>query len=203
MAQDEDRPHKESAGGREEPTYASLAMNPIAAGATQESSEVGSRAGRSWLLLVGVLLVAAFFFWLARLATDMTPGEEAEARLAAKLSALQQDGTLQSVTYLSGSKVRIDLSMQISTADEAGRERLRQATIQVMKVLMEERPDRDLQIVGYQGQEQIVRARYRHKERLVSAKGEWAPDISVRVKGDSEGLGEAASQDLSAGREPR
>jgi len=173
-----------------------LGMNVVAAPSTEEPSEVGRRAGGTWLVLIAVLVAAGIIAWLARSLTNLPPGEEAEARLRARLMAgpAWQTGTLQGAYYVAGNKLRVDFSTQISTADEKGRDQLRTVTVEVMKVLIEERPHRQLEIAGYQGEQQVVEARYRHKSALVGPGGERQLDIVVRVKGDPEGFAGAVSE---------
>jgi hypothetical protein len=64
-----------------------------------------------------------------------------------------------------------------------------------MRVLMAERPGRDLYLDGFQGDRQIVTARFQHQSTLIGPGGEQIPDILVNVEGDPEGgMGEAVSR---------
>ena len=171
--------------------FRALAMNEIAAPKTQEVSEVGRRAGSRWLVLVGVLVAAAAVYLIGRTLANLPPGAEAEARLRGRLTALDpwQRGVIRSAHYLSGASLRLDFSTQLSTLKEEDRRELRQATLGVMDVLMKERPNRDLRILGFQGEEQVVQAQYRQKSSLAGPGGQTVPDLSVRVRDDPEGLG--------------
>jgi len=174
--------------------YEDLSMNVVAASATAERSEAGRRAGGRWLIVIGVLAAAAAVFFGARTIGNAPPGREAEAKLREKLRELPawQSGVVLETQYLAGDRVRIGVSPRLSTAKEQHREQIREATKQVMEVVIEERPHRDLFIDGYQGDEKVVRAEYRHKSTLIGPGGEHLPDIVVRVEGDpAGGIGEA------------
>jgi len=179
-----------TAQGSESLGFRALAMNEIAAPKTEEASEVGRRAGSRWLVLAGVLVAAAAVYLVGRTLTNLPPGAEAEARLRGMLTALEpwQRGVVRSAHYLSGATLRVDFSTQLSTEKEQDRRDLREATLQVMGVLAKERPNRDLHILGFQGEEQVVQADFHQKSSLAGPGGQAVPEISVRVKGDPEGL---------------
>ncbi len=179
-----------TAPDRESLGFRALAMNEIAAPKTQEASEVGRRAGSRWLVLAGVLVAAAAVYLVGRTVANLPPGAEAETRLRGALVALEpwQRGVIRSAHYLSGASIRVDFSPQLSTEREKDRRDLKEATLEAMGVLMKERPNRDLRILGFQGEEQVVRAEYHQKSSLVGPGGQAVPDISIRVKGDPEGL---------------
>ena len=172
--------------------FSALAMNEIAPQKTDQASEVARRAGSRWLIVVGVLVAALVIFLGGRMLTNLPPGEEAEARLRSRLMTLKswQGGVIRNARYLSGNSLRVDFSTQLSTAREQERDQLREAAREVMDVLIQERPNRDLRLLGFQGQERVVQAYYRQKSGLAGPGGEPVPEISVRVKGDPEGLAE-------------
>jgi hypothetical protein len=175
--------------------FRALAMNEIAPQKTDQASEVGRRAGGRWLILVGVLAAAAAIFLGGRALVNLPPGKEAETRLRGRLMALDswQQGVVRNAHYLSGNTLRVDFSTQLSTAREEARGQLRKAALDAMGILIQERPNRDLRLVGFQGEEQVLQAQYRQKTSLTGPGGEPVPDISVRVKGDPEGLADQVS----------
>jgi len=174
--------------------YEELAMNVVPASATEEPSEVGRRAGGLGLLAGLVVAAAVIIVVGTRLVSNAPPGQEAEQRLRARLqsSSAWRLGTVMEARYLAGDRLRLDFSPRLGTTKDEERELIRQAAKEVMGILMQERPDRDLYLDGYQGERQIVRAELRHKSSLVSRQGKQVPDLVVRVEGDpEEGLGQA------------
>jgi len=174
--------------------YEDLSMNVVPASATAEPSEAGRRAGGLSLVVTAVVVAAVIVVLGTRLISNAHPGQEAEQRLRERLRGLAvwQSGTLLEARYLAGDRLRIGFSPRLSAAKEDERERMRSATKQVMSVLIEERPDRNLYIEGYQGDAKIVQAEYRRKSTLIGPAGEQLPDITVRVEGDPEGgMGQA------------
>ena len=188
MAEDRPRSSK-SEGTQPAMDFADLSMNEVPAAATAEQGEGPRRGAGVGLVVVGVLVAAALIVLGARLIGNAAPGQEAEERLRKKLSSLPawQRGVVLEAGYAAGNKLRLEFAPSLSVAGEEGRSIVRRAAQDVMDVLMEERPDRDLYIDGYQGEEKIVGAEYRAKSTLVGPGGERIADIVVRVKGDPEG----------------
>jgi hypothetical protein len=185
--------------------YSALSMNEVAASATDEPSEGGRHAAGLALLVIAVVGVAAFILIGIRVFTNALPGQEAEQRLKAKLSGLEAHrmGTVLNARYLAGNRLHIGISPRLSIADEEDRKRIEEAARDVMEVLMEERPGRDLYIDGTQGDEEIVSVRYRHKGTLMDHSGERIPDIAIEIVGaDESGISEAAggSKPATGGR---
>ena len=174
--------------------FRALAMNEIAAPKTEETGEVVRRAGNRWLILIGVLLAAALLYLGGRTVINLPPGAEAETRLRARLMTLEswRNSVVRGARYLSGNTLRLNLSTQLSTGDRQARDTLREAARQVMDVLIQERPGRDLRIIGFQGEEEVLWAEYRQKSSLAGPGGEAVPEILVRVKGDPASLAEEA-----------
>jgi hypothetical protein len=59
---------------------------------------------------------------------------------------------------------------------------------------MEERPNRDLKITGYQGDQQMLTAEYHSKGALVGPHGRVEPEILIHVAGEEGGLVGAVSE---------
>jgi hypothetical protein len=173
-----------------------LSMNVVAASATEEPSEVGRRTGRTWLILLGVLIVVALLAFIGRSLTSLSPGAEAEARLRAKLQVLPawQTGLIQSARYVSGAELRVDFAPQLSLVSEGNRKQVKDSAVTIMRILMEERPNRDLSIEGYQNDKAVLHAEYRSKGALVGPGGRVEPEIVVHMAGEEEGLAGAVSQ---------
>lgn len=162
-----------------------LAMNEIAPSITQEPSEMPKRIRWMWLVVLAVLIgVAALGFGMRQM-LNMPPGEEAQQRLRTRVETTDawQSGTVLKVQYTAGDRLRVDFSTTIQPEPTT----LRKATIEVMKALMQERPDRDLFIDGFQGDRQVVSGEYRAKGKLAVAGGGLEPNIAVRVAGEPEG----------------
>lgn len=174
--------------------FRELSMNEVPASATAEQAEGPRRSAGAGLIVIGVLVAAALIVLGARLIGNAVPGQEAEERLQKRLSSLPvwQRGVVMEAAYAAGNKLRLEFAPSLSMAGDEGRNIARQAAQDVMGVLIEERPGRDLYIDGYQGDEKIVSAEYRAKSTLVGPGGERIADIVVRVKGDPEGgMGQA------------
>jgi hypothetical protein len=173
-----------------------LSMNVVAASSTEEPTQLGPRAGRTALFVVAVLIVVVLVAFVARSLTTLSPGKEAEARLRAKLQGLSvwQTGLLQGASYVSSGELRVDFSTQVSVGSDESRREIKDATVAVMKVLMEERPNRDLKITGYQGDQEILRAEYRSKGALVGPSGQVEPEILIHMAGEEGGLSGAVSE---------
>jgi len=169
--------------------FRNLSMNEIAPATTAEASEVGARTSRTWLLAAGVLIAVAALVWLFQGAVDRLPAPQVQEQLRQRIAAQPygQDGTFQGISFLSGNKARVDFSATISTLDQKGRDQLRGATQDIMKKLVEVRPDRDLFLTGFQRDEVVVEARYLHRSTLVTSSGNKVPDISIQVRDDPEG----------------
>jgi hypothetical protein len=184
---------QESGGESEERSgrlgYDDLSMNVVPAPETEERTEIPRRRGMLWLVLIAVLVAVGALGWSARLVLNVPPGEEAEERLRGRLqeTLVWEKGTVMGVYYVAGDRIKIDLTRNLSASDDGDRQELRKAAIEVMKVLMSERPDRDLFIDGYQGEEQVLRAEYRQRGGIVTAQGEAQPEIVVRIEGEPEG----------------
>jgi hypothetical protein len=165
--------------------FEGLVMNEVPSSITQEPSEVRRRAGGLWLLLVAIAAIVGGLGYGARTFLNMAPGQEAQRRLEARVSSLPayRQGIVLSAVYTAGDRLRVDFA----TALRGDAASLRKATIEVMKAFMEERPNRDLYIDGYQGTTQVVKAQYRAKGRLEVAGGEPQPEITVKVAGEPEG----------------
>lgn len=162
-----------------------LAMNEVPSSATQEASELPRRAGWRWLLLLAILVLVGLLGYGARMMINVAPGEAAQQELEGKLKqmALWRMGEVLGARYVAGDRIRVDFAAEMGLNAPS----LRSATIAVMKVLMIERPNRDLYIDGYQGERQIVQAEYHQKGKLQVAGGGFEPDITVRVEGEPEG----------------
>lgn len=184
--------------------FSNLSMNEIAPATTTEASEAGKRTSRSWVLTIVVVAVAVALVWLFQHTTDRPPSAQAQQQVRDSVNAESygKEGTVQEISFLSGSKVRVEFTATISTVDEQGRAQLRNATQGILKKLIEVMPDRDIFVTGFQGEEAVVQARYLHRSALVSASGERIPDISIQVKNDPEGgiSGTMGSEKSEAGR---
>ncbi len=136
-----------------------------------------------------------------RALSNATPGAEAETRLIAKLEALPawRLGDVMDARYVAGNRLRIGLSSRLSPTKAEEGERIGQAAREVMEVLIEERPGRDLYIDGFQGEQQVVTARYRHRSTLLDPSGQRIPDIAVHVVGQEE----TRMTDAAGGSRPR
>jgi len=165
--------------------FDNLAMNEIAPSITQEPSEVGKRIGWQWLIVLAVLLAVAGLGIGMRQMLNVAPGVEAQQSLQTKLGATAawRSGMVLGAKYTAGDRLRVDLSTTVGSDPTT----LRKATIEVMKIFMQERQDRDLFIDGFQGDKQVVLAEYRNKGKLEVAGGGLEPDISVKVAGEPEG----------------
>jgi len=162
-----------------------LAMNEIAPSITQEPSEMPKRIRWTWLVVLAVLIgVAALGFGMRQM-LNMPPGEEAQQRLRTRVETTDawHSGTVLKVQYTAGDRLRVDFSTTIQPEPTT----LRKATIEVMKASMQERPDRDLFIDGFQGDRQVVSGEYRAKGKLAVAGGGLEPNIAVKVAGEPEG----------------
>jgi len=165
--------------------FDNLSMNEIAPSMTQESSEVGKRIGWQWLIVVVVLVaVAALGFGMHQM-LNVAPGADAQQRLQTELAATDawRSGMVLGARYTAGDRLRVDFSVTAG-ADPAT---LRKATIEVMKTFIEERPNKDLYIDGFQGERQVVSAEYRKKGKLAVVGGGLEPNIAVKVAGEPEG----------------
>ncbi len=176
--------------------FQDLSMNEVPASATAEQSEAPRRKGGLALIVVAVLLAVAVIAIGVRAVSNASPGQEAQDRLRKKLMQTWpwQEGVVLDATYMAGNRLRIGFTPRLGGTD-TDRDTIRKATTEVMQVLMSERPGKDLFIDGFQGERQIVTARYRHKSTLIGPGGEQIPDILVHVEGDPEGgMGEAVSR---------
>jgi len=180
--------------------FQDLSMNELPSSVGAEAMEVPERTSRLWLFVLLVLVAAGLIVFGARLLRNATPGQEAETRLRNKLSAIEswEQGALLQAKYVAGNKVRLEIASRLSTNNTEDRDIIRNAVGDVLKVLMTERPGRDLYVEGYQGDEQIARARYQAKTTLVGPGGEQVPDIVIRIEGDPEGgMGQAYGETRS------
>lgn len=198
---DEESPEDSQDKERGRLGYDDLAMNVVPASATEESSNAGRRTGGLALLVIAVVAVAVAAVFGLRLISNPHPGQEAEQRLRQRLrtspqtAELWQLGTVQAARYLAGNRLRIDFSPRVRIRKDEERNEIREAARQVMRVLIQERPDRDLYIDGFQADRQIVEAEYRHKSTLTGPGGEQFLDIVVHVEGDpEEGIQETYSR---------
>jgi len=164
-------------------------MNEIAPAITADPSETGTRTGKTWLLVIGVVAAVTALGWIFHNAVDTPPSGQVQQQVQQSIAAepYGQDGTVQGASFLSGNKVRVDFSATISTFDQGGRDRIRAATQGVMKKLIAALPDRDLFITGLQKEQVAAEARYLHRSTLVTPTGEKVPDISIHVQNDPEG----------------
>lgn len=179
--------------------YEGLVMNVVPSSVTKEGSEAPRRAGNLWLLLIVVLAVIAGLGYGARQFFNVAPGREAQDRLQARVSELEvfRKAVVLSATYVAGDRLRVEFASAAGTDPST----LRQATIAVMRVLMQERPNRDLYIDGFAGDKQVVKAEYRAKGKLQLAGGGEQDDIRVRVSGEPEGgIGELVKPSRAAPR---
>lgn len=177
--------------------FRQLSMNEIPASATEEESEAPRRAGRLALVLAAALVLAVAVFIGGKVLSNLAPGQEAGERLRERVATLPawQKGLVMDVEYVAGNRVRLKFSSRASTRTKEARDVLRDTARAVMEVVISERPDRDLHIEGYKGDEQILRADYRLKTTVTGPGGEQIKDIVVRVEGDSEdGIGGAYDQ---------
>ena len=165
--------------------FPSLAMNQIASSATQERNETPRRVGWRWVIVLLILAAVAGLGFGLRQTLNIAPGEEAQLNLDRRVQSLESwhRGIVLSARYTAGDRVRLEFS-PTSEFDSAT---LRKATIEVMRVMMEERRDRDLFIDGFQGEKQVLEGKYRNKGMLEVAGGGPQPDITVRVAGEPEG----------------
>jgi len=199
------------AGGEEKSGgagYEDLSMNVVPAAVTEEQSESGRRAGGLVLLVVGVLVVVVVAVLGGRFLLNPHPGQEAEDRLRQRLSELPawRLGVVLEAGYKAGDRVWLGFAPSIRTArvmeeggeskvvvvEDEAREKIRGATREAMRIVIEQRPGRDLYIDGYSGDDIIVEAYYRHKSTAIVPGREGMLDIVVRVAGDpKEGMGQA------------
>ena len=183
----------EAGGGN---SYDDLSMNAVPAAQTAESGEPRGRSAMIWVGAFVVLIAAIAAAWGLRSVSNLPPGEAAEQELqeAVQATVAWSSRTVQEATYAAGDRVRLEFSPAISAGEEVNRDRLREATVEVMTILIQLRPNRDLFIDGYQVGQPIVHGEYRFRSTLTGMGGEAADDIVVRVEGDPEGgMGAAAS----------
>ncbi|MBN1461346.1 MAG: hypothetical protein JXA57_17600 [Armatimonadetes bacterium] len=178
---------------KDELGFRDLSMNELPSAQPVSEDEAPAGGSRVGLLVITVLALVAFLVIGMRLISNAHPGQEAEARLRQRLMELPlwQQGTIMQAHYVAGDRVRLDFSQSLSTVSEEDRDSIRDATRETLLVLIKERPRRDLFVEGYQGEEEIVRGEYRDKSTLIGADGQPVPDIAVRLKGESGGLGGA------------
>ncbi len=169
--------------------FGHLSMNEVPPSARVAAAEAPKPASRAALFVVLVIVAVGIVVLGARIAGNLAPGEEAEGRLRRSLETLPawQKGDLMRAEYVSGNTVRLEFSSRLQPASDSDREAIRGMTRDVFEVLRRERPDRDLYIKGFQGQEQIVRGEYRYRSTVAGPGGQQLPDITVHVKGDPEG----------------
>ena len=79
-----DQPQTETSGGL---GFDRLSMNEIAPAVTEEPNGSGTRAGRLWLFVVGVLIVLGAGAWLLRNAFDVLPPQDLQRQVAAEVKA--------------------------------------------------------------------------------------------------------------------
>jgi hypothetical protein len=165
--------------------FDNLSMNEIAPSITQEPSEVGKRIGWQWLIAVVVLVAVAALGFGMRQMLNVAPGTDAQQHLQTELAATDawHSGMVLGARYTAGDRLRVDFSLTAGSDSTA----LRKATIEVMKILIQERPNRDLYIDGFQGEKQVVSAEYRQKGKLAVAGGGLEPNIAVKVVGEPGG----------------
>ena len=180
---EQDSQNKGKEGGQA--LFPSLAMNEIASSATQERNEAPRRIGWRWLIVALILVgVAALGFGLRQM-LNIAPGTDAQQALDRGVQSLDawHRGVVLSARYMAGDRVRLEFSPTL----QADPTTLRGATIEVMKVLVKERPNRDLFIDGFQDDTQVAEGKYRSKGMIEVAGGGLEPDITVRVAGEPEG----------------
>lgn len=181
--------------------FSHLAMNEIAASKTGEPSEVARRASMKWLWIVAVVVVVGGGGWLLHSALNLPPPTQVQQQFeqSPAMSKAMEQGWVHRVTFLSGTKVRIDFSPNLSTADDEGRKQFRDLTADFMDALVTVRPGRDLDIIGFQENTQMLQAHYRDRSTLVGRGGEPIRDIVIHVKGDPQGSMASAMSGSSAG----
>jgi hypothetical protein len=169
--------------------FSHLAMNEIAASKTEEPSEVARRSSVKWGWIIAVLAVVGAGAWLLRSALNLPPSTQVQQQFeqSPAMSAAMEQGWVHRVTFVSGSKVRIDFSPLVGTTDEAGRKQLREFAAKLMDALIAARPGRDLDIIGFQDDSQMLQAHYRDRSTLVGRGGEPTRDLVIHVKGDPQG----------------
>ena len=149
MAEEQFRGSK-SEGTKPGLDFSGLSMNEVAASATAEQAEGPRRSAGAGLIVIGVLVAAALIVLGARLIGNAAPGQESEQRLRQRLSSLLvwQRGVVLEAGYAAGNKLRLEFAPSLSVVEEEGRSIVRRAAQDVMDVLIEERPGRDLYIDG-------------------------------------------------------
>ena len=195
MSEQEPREGRSEEAGGSSP-YDDLSMNAVPAAQTAGAGEPRGRSMMIWVAAFVVLVVAIVATWGLRSVSNLPPGEAAQQELQEEVQATVawSSRTVQEATYLAGDRVRLEISPAISTGDEANRTRLREATVEVMEILIRLRPNRDLFIDGYQVGQPVVQGEYRFRSNLTGPSGEAAADIVVHVEGDPEGrMGATAS----------
>ena len=181
--------------------FSQLSMNEIAPAVTAEPSEEGKRTGSAWLIAVVVLAVFIGGGWALRSALNFPPPSDVQQRFEDQVSALpfSQDGTLQRVKFLTGTSVQVDFAPTISTQDADQRTTLRQASTAVLRLLVKTVPDKDVSVVGLQGETKITEARYSPRSDFGGKGAHTADDIEASIwvrDGEQDSIG--SSRDNTA-----
>jgi hypothetical protein len=166
-----------------------LSMNEIAPAERLAEDDIPRQKGRSWLTITAVLLAVALVGFFAHLLGNLSPGQNAQEQLRKSLEVLPawQRGDVMQAEMVSSSELRLVFSDRLATSSEEDRTTIRQATQQAFEVFAEIKPNRDLKINGYQGNEQIVWGQFRPHSSLIGSGGEKIRDFTIKVKGDPEG----------------
>jgi hypothetical protein len=169
--------------------FGHLAMNEIAASKTEEASEVTRRSSMKWLWIIAVVAVVGAGAWLLRSALNLPPPTQVQQQFeqSPAVSKAVEQGWVRRVTFLSGSKVRIDFSPNLPIAEENDRQQVRELASGFLDALIAARPGRDLDLIGFQDSSQMLQAHYRDRSTLVGPSGEPARDVVIHVKGDPQG----------------
>ena len=118
MTTDGSKPADRSEGGL---GFSDLSMNEIAPAVTDERSEAAAHTSRAWLLVILVVAVAAGLFYALRTAVDAPPSAAVQEQLRQSIAAAPygQDGTVQGVSFQSGSKLQVDLTAMLMGSGDA------------------------------------------------------------------------------------
>jgi len=161
-------------------------MSAVRATETQEASEISRRMWRmlSWLLLVAILASGAI--WWVREGRNLfwqpkTSDEEFLSRL--KTLSCAQGGVASDFRFEGRITLAFQVSLQLSVQDQADQQRIREAIYELVAAFSSHRPNEEVEVKGYQGQEQVAEGRLRLKEYIP---GKSLP-VWVHIEGEKMG----------------
>lgn len=143
---------------------ANFSMTAVHATETQEASEISRRAWRTVMLLVLFAALAGGVIWWLRVGRNRVwqPGQTDEQFLTSLQSLPAAGlGLVSNFSFEDRITLKLQLSPQISTNDRQGQFQLRQILTEIITKFSNHRPNEELRVHAYQGEQEAGEARWR------------------------------------------